>query len=155
MILITLVHFNQMCNHALTAYPEECCGLLLGTINNQKLVVEVRETDNSWSLQGEETFPKITSYTGKVLSKQNRFAIAPEVILRIQKEARDRSLQIIGVYHSHPNYTATPSEFDRAIAWAEYSYIIVSVQQDKMTDIKSWQLDDTGQFKAETLQILS
>ncbi|ACK66905.1 Mov34/MPN/PAD-1 family protein [Rippkaea orientalis PCC 8801] len=155
MILMTFPHLNQMCNHALATYPEECCGLLLGTINNtEKLIVEVRATPNSWSLENEESFPTISPSIPKVLSKQTRFAIAPQIILQVQKEARDRALQIIGVYHSHPDYLAIPSEFDRAIAWSDYSYIIISVQSDQTTDLKSWQLDDNRQFQAENIQIL-
>ncbi|HAC64473.1 MAG TPA: hypothetical protein DCF68_13275 [Cyanothece sp. UBA12306] len=154
MILMRRAHCEQIHNHAFETYPEECCGLLLGKINNnEKQVIEVRSTPNSWNLHNEENLPHILSFNTKKLSKENRFSIAPKVILKIQKEARNLELQIIGVYHSHPNYPAIPSEFDRAIAWPEYSYIIVSLQPSKTTDLKSWYLDDKGQFQAEEFQI--
>jgi proteasome lid subunit RPN8/RPN11 len=85
-------------------------------------------------------------------------------MLKAQKDARDseallrsadRNLDIIGIYHSHPDHPAVPSEFDRAIAWSQYSYIIVSVQQGKACDLKSWSLDDDHQFQPEEILTLS
>ncbi len=155
MIVITLDHLNQIHKHALKIYPEECCGLLLGTIKDkQKTLIEVFPAENSWTPEENELFPKTTHDTQKILSKQNRFSIAPEVVFNVQKEARSRQLQIIGVYHSHPDYIAVPSEFDRAIAWAEYSYIIVSVTSNNVIDLKTWQLDNTKNFRPEALQII-
>jgi len=67
-----------------------------------------------------------------------------------QREARNRQLDIIG-YHSHPNTCAIPSEFDRVCAWHQYSYIIVSVQNGKACDLKSWSLDDRNCFQPEEI----
>jgi proteasome lid subunit RPN8/RPN11 len=71
--------------------------------------------------------------------------------LRVQKQARDRELDIIGIYHSHPDHPAIPSEFDRAIAWHHYSYIIISVQQGIASDLRSWTLDPHHQFQPEDM----
>ena len=87
-------------------------------------------------------------------SKRNRFSIAPQVMLQMQKAARARHLDIIGIYHSHPDNPAVPSEFDRAIAWSLYSYIIVSVEQGQATDLKSWTLDEDHQFQPEEILII-
>jgi proteasome lid subunit RPN8/RPN11 len=76
-------------------------------------------------------------------------------MLKAQKQARDRNLDIIGIYHSHPDHPAVPSEFDRAIAWQQYSYIIVSVQQGKACDLKNWSLDDDHQFQPEEMLTVS
>jgi proteasome lid subunit RPN8/RPN11 len=76
-------------------------------------------------------------------------------MLKAQKDARDRNLDIIGIYHSHPDHPAVPSEFDRAIAWQRYSYVIVSVQQGKTCDLQSWSLDDNCQFQSEEILTLS
>jgi proteasome lid subunit RPN8/RPN11 len=72
-------------------------------------------------------------------------------MFEVQKEVRSRNLDIIGIFHSHPDNPARPSEFDRAIAWQSYSYIIVSVQQGKACDLKSWILDDDHQFQPEEI----
>ncbi|NJK51425.1 M67 family metallopeptidase [Candidatus Gracilibacteria bacterium] len=137
---------EQIRLHAENTYPEECCGLLLGVINDRdKLLVEVRQTENNW----EEELTELWSI--KTGNKRNRFSIAPNVLLKVQKEARDRNLSIIGIYHSHPDHPAIPSEFDRAIAWQQYSYIIVSVQQGRTQDIRSWTLDEAHQFQSEEI----
>jgi proteasome lid subunit RPN8/RPN11 len=139
-------HLQQIRLHAERTYPEECCGLLLGTIAHEgKTLLEVWATDNSWD--GEDT----EFLVNPSLSRCNRFSIAPEDLLKAQKNARDRNLAIIGVYHSHPDHPAMPSERDRAIAWAEYSYLIVSVQQGRAQALGSWMLDDEGQFQAQDI----
>lgn len=151
MIQISSNHLNQIRNHAENTYPEECCGLLLGQINDHyKILIEVRETENSWSVEAFDFLTNLTS-SSKPLSKQNRFSIAPEMLLKVQKEARDRALSIIGIYHSHPDHPAIPSKFDQAIAHALYSYIIVSVQQGQTKDISSWILDEMHQFQQEEI----
>ncbi|NJQ97265.1 MAG: M67 family metallopeptidase [Hydrococcus sp. CSU_1_8] len=137
---------EQIRLHAENTYPEECCGLLLGVINDRdKLLVEVRQTENNW----EEELTELWSI--KTGNKRNRFSIAPNVLLKVQKEARDRNLSIIGIYHSHPDHPAIPSEFDRAIAWQQYSYIIVSVQQGRTKIYRSWTLDEAHQFQSEEI----
>ncbi|GBF79215.1 Mov34/MPN/PAD-1 family protein [Aphanothece sacrum] len=152
MIEVASHHLKQISLHAQMVYPEECCGLLLGLINeNSTRLVEVRETENSWDSPDEKLFLDLVDSTGKNISKHNRFTIAPEIILKVQKECRDRNLDIIGVYHSHPDYPAIPSEFDLAIAWSQYSYIIISLKQGKITDIRSWKLDDNNQFQGEII----
>ncbi len=141
-----------MQTHAESTYPEECCGLLLGLLRGDvKTLVEVLPTQNSWGDEGVDDFQAIESSAQRKSSKRNRFSIAPKVMLQAQKDARDRNLDIIGIFHSHPDHPAVPSEFDRAIAWQQYSYIIVSVQQGKACDLKSWSLNDEHQFQPEEI----
>jgi proteasome lid subunit RPN8/RPN11 len=116
-----------------------------------KTLVEVLPTQNSWGDDGVDDFQAIESSAQRKSSKRNRFSIAPKVMLQAQKDARDRNLDIIGIFHSHPDHPAVPSEFDRAIAWQQYSYIIVSVQQGKACDLKSWSLNDEHQFQPEEI----
>ncbi len=140
-----------MQTHAESTYPEECCGLLLGHLRGDvKTLIEVWPTENSWGEEAGGDFKSIDSAQGKS-SKRNRFSIAPIVMLQAQKNARDRHLDIIGIFHSHIDHPAVPSEFDRAIAWQQYSYIIVSVQQGLAGDLKSWNLDDDHQFQPEEI----
>ena len=156
MIHLSLGQLQQIRFHAENTYPEECCGLLLGTFKqNDNIVLEVRETQNSWTTEMLESVPNISSSTRKSLSKKNRFSIAPDILLQVQKEVRDRSLNIIGIYHSHPDYPAIPSTFDREIAWSQYSYIIASLTKGKVTDIQSWQLHENRQFNPEKIEILA
>jgi proteasome lid subunit RPN8/RPN11 len=143
-------HLQAIQTHAENTYPEECCGLLLGQRRGEvKILIEVLPTQNSWNDDAADAFQCIDSSVQRSSSKANRFSIAPIVMLKAQKDARDRNLDIIGIYHSHPDHPAVPSEFDRAIAWQQYSYIIVSVLQRKACDLKSWSLDDDHQFQPE------
>ncbi|PSF37277.1 hypothetical protein C7H19_11205 [Aphanothece hegewaldii CCALA 016] len=146
MIIVTFQQLQQMKTHAQLTYPEECCGLLLGKVTSQgSILMEVRETENSWTDEiGEELFTQ----TG---SKQDRFYIAPEVLFKVQKEVRDLNCSIIGVYHSHPDHLAIPSKMDQEIAWPEYSYIIIALNSEKVTDINCWKLDQDHQFQSEII----
>jgi proteasome lid subunit RPN8/RPN11 len=141
-------HLQIISTHAESTYPEECCGLILGHLGREgKIVREIIPTENAWNSQAED-FPG--EHPGKTTS--SRYAIAPQVMLQVQKTARDHGLNIIGIYHSHPDNCATPSECDRLYAWAEYSYIIVSVQKGKTATIASWTLDNDHQFQPETME---
>jgi proteasome lid subunit RPN8/RPN11 len=75
-------------------------------------------------------------------------------MLHTQKAARNRNLNIIGIYHSHPDSPAIPSEWDRIYAWTEYSYVILSVQNTQASELQSWTLDDNHQFQSETIKLI-
>lgn len=142
MLKVSSQHLQIIRTHAASTYPEECCGIMLGYLTNEsKTVVEVMPTENAWS--GEKLQD----------TKRRRYAIAPEIMLKVQTYARSCSLNIIGIYHSHPDNPAIPSESDRTQAWQEYSYIIVSVYNGKALELKSWHLDDNHQFQEEAIEI--
>ncbi|MBD2446472.1 M67 family metallopeptidase [Nostoc sp. FACHB-152] len=144
-------HIQTIRSHAESTYPEECCGLILGYIDNQtKTVVEIIPTENAWSAESANFALDDSKY-----SEARRYAIAPQVMLQVQKAARDKSLNIIGIYHSHPDNSAIPSECDRQYAWPEYSYIIVSVQNGKASELLSWSLDDNHQFQSESIDTIN
>jgi proteasome lid subunit RPN8/RPN11 len=155
---------QAMQTHADRTYPDECCGLLLGTVQaGDRVVVEVRSVENAWNPEvasalaepeiGTEaeigTEVKTSSQTP--LSLARRYWIAPEVMLAAMRQARRRSLEIIGIYHSHPDHPAVPSECDRRLAWPQYSYVILSVPNGHSQDCQSWILDDRQQFQPEPI----
>ena len=97
MIYLSPSQLQQIETHAQTSYPEECCGLLLGTIEgDHPRVIEVRETENAWTPNIMEGFENAVSSEHQPLSRKNRFSIDPYVLLQVQKEIRDRNLNIIG-----------------------------------------------------------
>ena len=154
MITLQTKHLQIINCHAEKVYPEECCGLLLGRLKGEsKLVTEVWETENIWDSNTAASFQEITGLKKRESSKERSFTIDPKVMLQAQKYAYKQQLSIIGIYHSHPDYPAIPSEFDRAIAWQQYSYIIVSVNQGKAQDIRSWVLDEEHQFQEEVFLV--
>lgn len=133
-----------------STYPDECCGLLIGKIcQNRKTVVEVKATKNVWNAESAEFFLDDIAATAR-----SHYTIAPETTLAVQKETRDRNLEIIGIYHSHPNHPAIPSECDCIYAWQQYSYIIVSVQQGEASDLNNWSLNEQHQFQPEEIIVL-
>ncbi|GAC1493677.1 MAG: M67 family metallopeptidase [Chamaesiphon sp.] len=141
-------HLQAICTHAESAYPDECCGIMLGQITDDgKKLVEIWQAENVWSAETADLYLEAEA----VLAKRRRYAIAPLAMLKAQREARDQHLDIIGIYHSHPNYPAVPSEFDRSCAWSQYSYVIVSVEQGKACELRSWSLDNAHQFQPEEM----
>lgn len=149
MIRLSQEHLQNIRAHAESTYPDECCGIILGYLANEgKTVVEVMPTENAWNTEA------VAEFSGErtAESKRRQYAIAPEVMLKTQKEARHRSLNIIGIFHSHPDISAIPSECDRLYAWQGYSYIIVTVQNGKAGELRSWSLDDRHQFQAEAIE---
>ena len=173
MIQLLATHLQDICQHAQSTYPEECCGILLGYLTDnrlelacpsgQKTVAEVVRTENAWNRDTAIDFSeaKLDDVADKdkdeniSYSRKRRYAIAPQAMLQAQKSARDSGMNIIGIFHSHPDYPAEPSEFDRNCAWQEYSYIIVSVRGGKAAEINSWVLDGDRQFQPEEIQEIS
>ena len=146
-LVLAQQHIDELSAHAERVYPEECCGLLLGKFDrasSQKRLIELAPVQNQWSNQ---------EATSAELTKNRRYTIDPGDMLRVQKQAREKGLTIIGIYHSHPDHVAVPSECDRAQAWPQYAYLIVSVQKGKAVDILNWALDSTHQFQPEAMQV--
>ncbi len=130
-----------------------------GEGESQKRLVELVPLNNEWTAAAlpEEALPEETPDASNShlapYTKRRRYAIAPEDLLRTQRQAREQGLNIIGVYHSHPDHGAVPSECDRAQAWPEYAYVIVSVQGGQAVDVRNWALDSDHQFQPEAMKI--
>lgn len=128
--------------HGERAYPEECCGFLIGrfddgTDGNGASVVRVEPADN----QREE-------------ERARRYTIAPEEVLHTMRAARAEGLDVVGYYHSHPDHPAEPSELDREHAWPGVSYLIVPVAAGRAGTARSWRLtDDRDGFTEEAVAV--
>jgi proteasome lid subunit RPN8/RPN11 len=121
-LVLTSQQQQSIFEHALQEAPNECCGILVGTASGEhRFVQQVHRLANVW--EGDRT---------------HRFMIDAKAHLRLQREARDSLLSIIGFYHSHPQGTPNPSGFDTEMAWPEHSYVIVSLRDGKVDAIKSW-----------------
>ncbi|MDP6923659.1 MAG: Mov34/MPN/PAD-1 family protein [Candidatus Scalindua sp.] len=118
---------NRMLKEAKTAYPHECCGLLVGNSNDSGRVVrEVYPVENKNKVRAAD-----------------RYEIDTKEFDRIDREATKKGWNIIGIYHSHPDHPAEPSAFDKdcACVWTEYSYIIISVKDGVDDDLRCWRFD--------------
>lgn len=128
----------QVRAHGADTYPHECCGALLG-----------RDIEGAREVLG--LFPLVNRRED---SPRNRFSVTPNDVLRAQVAARERNLDVIGWYHSHPDQPARPSEYDREHAWPWYSYVIVSVVERAPVEMTSWRLaDDRSAFAQEEIDI--
>lgn len=138
---LTTSEYEKILKHAKDSYPHECCGALLGlakTDGANKKVTRARPLTN----------------TNKERAK-DRYEIDPRELLTVEKEARGASLEVVGIYHSHPDHPARPSQFDRDRGWPDYSYIIVAVEGGEKTLVKSWSfIEEDDPFNEEELNIV-
>jgi len=134
-IAIEASAIDSMKRHALETFPEECCGFMFGSDNSERLITQTKEANNI-----------------KKENRERRFEVDPLDYLNAEKYADASGLDLIGIYHSHPNHPAIPSEHDREQAVGYFSYVIVSVNKDEVVDIKSWQLDDSEKFIEEEIE---
>lgn len=138
MIELTEEQLAEIRQHGEGDYPFECCGLMLGRFENngQKIVAETYAISNA----REEA------------AKRNRFLIRPEELMRGEKYAREKSLDVVGFYHSHPDERAVPSKYDLDHAWPTYSYIVVSIEKGQAVDLRSWEMEpDRSRFNEEEI----
>jgi proteasome lid subunit RPN8/RPN11 len=144
---------KQLTAHATRTYPEECCGLLLGHLTPDrplKQVTKIWETINAWNPEVGADLTTVIPHIGT--GKSDRFWIDPQDLLAAQRYARDHHISIVGIYHSHPDHPAVPSESDRLLAWSDYSYLILSVQSGIVSDYRCWTLDQYRQFQPEEVR---
>ena len=147
MLRIEYADYETLRAHGEETYPNECCGVLLGkniadddggTINHVRQIVRAGNTRTD--------------------SAHNRYNIAPQELVKIQRQARAAGLDIVGFYHSHPDHPAQWSKTDFAEAhWLSCSYIITSVEQGKAVTTNSFLLagteEDNKRFVDEAIQI--
>lgn len=127
-----LIH-TELCR----AYPEEGCGVMLGTENG-----EDREVVRAVPLGNQ-----------RADSRGNRYLISPEQFLDAERTARREGLDVLGFFHSHPDHPARPSAFDLEHAWPWYSYLIVSVEHGRVRDVTAWRLnEDRSRFEPEAVE---
>lgn len=131
LIVLDREMLDEMHSHALSTFPEECCGLMFGNSsenydNGAREVKRIRRMDNAFDSS----------------QRFHRYSLDPREFLKEEKSAEEKGEEIIGVYHSHPNAPAKPSEFDRTHAWPELSYVIVEVVNGKILETNSWILNE-------------
>ena len=126
MIRISEQLARQIEQHGVKTYPEECCGMMLGTYEHGVQIIEsVMEIDNH---QDE--------------NRKRRFLITSQQYLLAERIAKRRKLDLLGFYHSHPDHPAIPSAFDTEHAFPWFTYIIVSIVHGEAKSITAWQLKE-------------
>lgn len=82
-----------------------------------------------------------------------RYAIAPEELLALHREAREEGLEIVGYYHSHPSGDGEPSEIDRAESWPDLAYVIIPVGAGGAEAARCWRFTESGPSEEPILAI--
>ena len=140
MISISEQLLSEIREHGIRDYPYECCGLLLGRYEADAKIAR-------------ETHP--ISNAREESAKRNRFLIQPEELMRGERYARSKELEVVGFYHSHPDSPARPSQYDLEHAWPTYSYIIVSTSEGHSSDLFSWEQEpDRLKFNPEEIRVI-
>jgi len=142
MIQLTENHRSEIAAHGEHDYPHECCGLLLGSFaaGGIKTISEVYPISNA----REEK------------AKRNRFLIHPEELMRGERYAQQKGLEVVGFYHSHPDHPAVPSGYDLDHAWPVFSYIVVSISAGVARNLRSWEMEpDRSRFNEEEICAVS
>ena len=130
-LTISKADYEAMRAHGEETYPNECCGVLLGKHepgvgNSVSRLVRAGNTETT--------------------AAHNRYHIAPQELVRIQRQARGLGLDIVGFYHSHPDHPAQWSETDFSEAhWMGCSYIITRVAKGKAETTNSFLLTGTSE----------
>ena len=120
---------------ARSAYPNEACGLLMGRRSgDERIVTLVRQARNL-----------------NVERANDRYELDPQDFLAADREARAAGLDVVGIWHTHPDHPARPSATDRADAWPEWSYVILSVSREGVGQVRSWRLNEDD-FEEEAIR---
>jgi proteasome lid subunit RPN8/RPN11 len=135
---------EAMLAHARSGYPFEVCGVLLGPASAAADVLRVTEV--MAVVNREMEMPRV------------RYQIAPEDLIHIQRTSRERGLDIVGFYHSHPDHPARPSETDRRIAAEGLSdgvvHVVVGVAGGADAVPTAWVFRDARQgFDEEPFEV--
>lgn len=137
MIRIESEPWAAMVAHARETYPNECCGAMLGANGGDgKVVREAIRLQNAF--EGPQAA---------------RYELRPEDLLAADKAARDRSLELIGIYHSHPDCDAYFSQTDLKNSCPWYSFVVLSIHQGEFHHANSWlpNFDQTEAAKEELI----
>jgi len=128
MLKLRKADYDDVRRHGEETYPQECCGVLLGAMNGDT----------------REVHATVRCGNTRTDSPHNRYHIDPRELVRVQREARERHLDIVGFYHSHPDHPAlwSPTDFDEA-HWIGCSYVITSVEQGTAALTNSFALTGT------------
>ena len=122
MIQIQPEAWQIMVSHAQATYPNECCGAMLGTIDGDVKTVKVGVVIEN-------------AFTGV---QHERYELRPEDLLKADREARNRGMDLIGIFHSHPDCDAYFSETDLKNSCPWYSFVVLSIYKGQFHHANSF-----------------
>jgi len=137
MIRIEAEAWRAMVSHAQQAYPNECCGAMIGALDGDSKIVR-------------ESIALENAFEG---AQAARYELRPEDLLAADAAARARNMDLIGIYHSHPDCDAYFSKTDLQNSCPWYSFVALSVQKGQFHHTNSWlpNFDQTDAAKEELI----
>jgi proteasome lid subunit RPN8/RPN11 len=144
MLKLSREDYESLRAHGEETYPHECCGVLLGKSG----------------VDGNHVHKIVRAGNTRTDRAHDRYNIAPEELIRVQRQARGLGLDIVGFYHSHPDHPAQWSQTDFEEAhWVGCSYIITKIDKGKATVTNSFLLSGTSEedkkFLDEPVDVLA
>jgi proteasome lid subunit RPN8/RPN11 len=137
MIRIESEAWATMVSHAREAYPNECCGAMIGSQDGAEKLVRV-------------AMPLENAFAGV---QATRYELRPEDLLAADKAASERKMDLIGIYHSHPDCDAYFSETDLKNSCPWYSFVVLSIRNGEFHHANSW-LPDAEQTAAAKEELI-
>lgn len=137
MITIENQPWQEMVAHAKTTYPDECCGAMLGSVDGGDKLVRIAMILENVS-EG---------------SQAARYELRPEDLLKADREARKQGMDLVGIYHSHPDCGAYFSETDLKNSCPWYSFVVLSILNGEFDHANSW-LPNAEQTEAEKEELV-
>ena len=143
MLRISQIEYSSIRRHGEETYPHECCGVLLGSSDGETR--SVTKTVRCGNTRSD--------------SPHNRYHIAPQDLVRIQRLGREAGLEIVGFYHSHPDHPPRWSRHDLEEAhWFACSYVITAVEQGNASRTSSFVLcgndEESKRFDDENIEVV-
>src|SRR5437870_8391020 len=118
--------------HGEDTYPHECCGALIGRVDEVTAAVALPNTTEE--------------------GPRRRFLVRPSDYRLAEQRAAELGGELLGFYHSHPDHPARPSQYDLDHAWPTFAYVIVAVAAAQAADMTVWYLkDDRSRFEEGSL----
>ncbi len=139
-VLIPSAHLRTIEAHGEAVYPHEGAGFLLGRLDGDRVIIEA-------------ALPAPNQR--EAAARHSRYELSPHDFLRAEREAAARGMEVVGVFHSHPDHPAVPSTFDREHALPHFCYLITAVAGGKAHVTQAWHLrEDRAAFEEDTLTII-
>ena len=136
MVKIFKSAYDGIIKHAEFGYPNEVCGVLIG---KEGIITSFKECIN---LNTERA--------------RDRYELDPLSFKEADDWARLNRMEILGIYHSHPDHPSCPSEFDMERAWPDWVYVILSIEVYKYKDGRAWILEDfDSPFEEDKIELIS
>lgn len=146
MLKVSEAIYRELRLHGEETYPFECCGVLLGLSQEGVDDTSAGQPGSGQDESIRRVEAVVRASNTRLDSAHNRYNIAPHELVKIQRDARDRELDIVGFYHSHPDHPARWSQTDFAEAhWLGCSYVITSVERGKAITTNSFLLTGSGE----------